>query len=119
MADNRGWNYWSRCDLFLTIRVLALGSTTAEEAGCCLHKILEELELYLDPDAGKNFYYNDNEWPILDQIAITMNSIVENDYPALSGRKAIDHLQWPEVVKLAQQILPIIKKNGLGPTNLK
>lgn len=110
-----GWDYGSRCNLFLAIRVLALGDTTEEEAGCCAHKLLEELELYKDPAQGKDFFWQSEEFPIIDQLACKLKDIVGDDYPAASGQRAIRHPAWNEVIKLAKQLLPFFRKNGLGP----
>ena len=114
-----GWAYWSRCDLFLAIRVLAIGETTAEEAGCCLHIILEKLDLYTDPECGKNFFWNDEEFSIIDRIAFTMKNIIGNEFPATSGDRAINDPQWIEIIDLARKVLPIFMKNGLGPLELE
>ena len=108
------WAIAERGDLCLAVRVLTLDNITADEAGMCLFKLLDELELYKDPSMGKGFIWVDDEFALKDQLAIKLNEIVGDVYPAAAGERAISHRDWGVVVGLAKQLLPVLRKNGLG-----
>lgn len=105
------WNE-DRRDLFRSLEVIVSASSTPDRIGQCLDTILNDLELYDDPQQGAGAWLYDNELQLAQQLGERLHVAADLTQLVEAGPKAVASGGWPDVQVTAVRLLRAMKRNG-------
>lgn len=110
IAD-KWWNE-DRRDLFQSLEVIASDAPNPDRIGLCLDTILNDLELYDDPQQGSGVWLFDNELHLANALGEQLKASTNQSKLVETGLAALASVSWPNARCTAVALLSLMAANG-------
>lgn len=113
MVDNH-WVWPERRDLYSACLAFADPLVSAARVREAADTLLNDLELYEDPDQGRGAWLFRDEAPIVDNLATKLHTALHDQSPGHWGHALMRHSLWRGISSDARHLLTLICQNGQG-----
>lgn len=110
IAD-KWWNE-DRRDLFRSLEVIATDAPNPDRIGLCLDTILNDLELYDDPQQGGGVWLFDNELRLANTLGEQLKATENQSRLVETGQTALTSTSWSDARCTAVALLSLMAANG-------